>query len=121
MNLAQSNQIGKLSDLKTTIVSAPTSNGSGKTGSMVKFGSPANSPTPIVSVSIATSNGVLSSTPKLSGGDAEMANDLMQADGQLTDSKNFTMSIKTPTLQQHLLRKSPHSPIEAKSAIASQS
>lgn len=117
MNLSQPNQIGKLSDLKATIVSTPTSNGSGKVGSVnAKFGSPANSPTPIVSVSIATSNGVLPSTPK--SNDAEMANDLMQADGKLADSKNFTVSIKTPTLQQHLLRKSP---IEAKSAIASQS
>lgn len=108
MSLAQSNQIGKLPDLKATIVPA----GSGKNGSTLnaKFGSA--SPTPVVSVSIATSN-VL--PPKSS--DAEMVNDLMQED-ELTDSKNFTMSIKTPTLQQHLLRKSP---IETKSAIASQS
>lgn len=119
MHLAQSNQIGKLPDLKATIVSAPAaSNGSGKNGLTMsaKFGSASNSPTPVVSVSIAPSN-VLSMPAK--SGDAEMANDLMQADGQLAESKpNFTMSIKTPTLQQHLLRKSP---IEAKNAIASQS
>ena len=110
--MAQTNQIGKLPDPKATIMSAPATNGSGKNGSTMKFGSVSSSP--VVSVSIATSN-VLPSPAK---GDAEMANDLTQDDDQLAESKNFTMSIKTPTLQQHLLRKSP---IEAKSAIASQS
>lgn len=107
VNLSQSNSI-KLTELKATVVSA-TSNG--KNGSTFSSLTPPTSK-PTISVSIATTN-VLASPPKIN--DAEMTN-LMQDDQFDELNKSCTMSIKAPTLQQHLL-----SPIEAKSTITSQS
>ena len=114
VNLSHSNPIS-LTELKATVVS------SGKNGSSI------TTTKPTISVSLAN---VMPSPPpppkscnsSSNSSDTEMTNLMQeddQLDGNLNTSKSCTMSIKAPTLQQHLL--SPIGQIEVKSTITSQS